>query len=866
MSVDLAQLGIEIDATQVTPAATKLDGLAAAGGRAEAATKKTTVSAKEFAAALAANGNNLDKATKAVSGLANAHSALAPAASNARVALRIVGKEAEDAAGHVQGSSLKIRESLVLMREASRGNFTRMAGSASILAGAFGLLTAANVGLIVGVVALAAPFVLVALAMERGAEAAARLSNALAVTNNYAGMTSSSAAAMAQRIAKSSGESIRSVEADITQLVATGKFSAHTIELMVTSAERFSQFTGQTTESVLKDYEAMKGGVVKWAVKHEESYHDLTLAQIDYLDKLEKQGKHEQAEAQLMQDIHDGIYSKAAPAYGYLAHAMKEVETAASNMWGAIMNWGKPATATDKITRDLQEIAAAQAMFNNPSSGMFTTKETNKAQAASNLKAAYANLRRDMGSAQAEKDKAAADAARAQAEDDKIRKKYDRNDHTKATPYRDGQLDNARGQLRQLQDETKAQLGYNNALESGSRSLDELKRAEAVDNDLKALTIKYNADMASGDAKKRAEATKLLPVINQLRVAYGFAYDEKLRGEILRQNDAMGDQNKVLLKEIELAGKSNDERAIAIAQYKTMIALGDKANTPEGKEQIRLSGQNAQGGLTNARAALKNNNIDAGQRLGTNAVAATLASNPQNYIQQQQAAYAEIERLRQIDKLSDQQAAQAKAQVDAAILDQRLSAASSFFGELATLSNAKNKELAAIGKAASIVQATIDGYAAVNKTLSFYPAPVNFIMAAGVGIAAAANVAKIAGLAGGGTVTGFGGSRSDGELRMLSPGEEVINAQAANSNRPLLKAINAGHNVGNTIKLVIEDHGTAKSYTQVPGLSHGEVRLIARDEAAKGLPAGMASEAAKPNSQFRRTLAQHTNTTRKMSA
>lgn len=68
-------------------------------------------------------------------------------------------------------------------------------------------------------------------------------------------------------------------------------------------------------------------------------------------------------------------------------------------------------------------------------------------------------------------------------------------------------------------------------------------------------------------------------------------------------------------------------------------------------------------------------------------------------------------------------------------------------GKIAGLANSSNKELAAIGKAAAITQATIDGYAAVQKALASAPPPFNFALAGIVGAATAANVAKISGVA-----------------------------------------------------------------------------------------------------------------------
>jgi hypothetical protein len=100
----------------------------------------------------------------------------------------------------------------------------------------------------------------------------------------------------------------------------------------------------------------------------------------------------------------------------------------------------------------------------------------------------------------------------------------------------------------------------------------------------------------------------------------------------------------------------------------------------------------------------------------------------------------------------------------------------STFGTIATLSEHHNGALAAIGKAAAISTATIDGIAAVQKALAAAPPPFNFALAGVVGAATAINVSKIAGvkLEHGGIVPGssFAG---DSVQANLNSGEMVLN-------------------------------------------------------------------------------------------
>lgn len=160
------------------------------------------------------------------------------------------------------------------------------------------------------------------------------------------------------------------------------------------------------------------------------------------------------------------------------------------------------------------------------------------------------------------------------------------------------------------------------------------------------------------------------------------------------------------------------------------------------------------------------------------------------------AMYEEVNRLRQEDLLSEEEATQRKAQINAEYWDKRTAGTRTMLDTLASLQNSSNKKIAALGKAAAMAQATMDGVLAVQKALASAPPPFNFVQAAIVGAVAAANVASIAGMADGGLVTGSGGSREDNQLRRLSSGEFVVNAKATAQNRALLEGINGGGVVG----------------------------------------------------------------------
>jgi len=78
--------------------------------------------------------------------------------------------------------------------------------------------------------------------------------------------------------------------------------------------------------------------------------------------------------------------------------------------------------------------------------------------------------------------------------------------------------------------------------------------------------------------------------------------------------------------------------------------------------------------------------------------------------------------------------------------EERVGNLTSTLNTISTLSQAKNKELAVIGKASAISIATIDTFAAASKALASAPPPFNFALMAAVIAAGLANVARISGV------------------------------------------------------------------------------------------------------------------------
>jgi hypothetical protein len=159
--------------------------------------------------------------------------------------------------------------------------------------------------------------------------------------------------------------------------------------------------------------------------------------------------------------------------------------------------------------------------------------------------------------------------------------------------------------------------------------------------------------------------------------------------------------------------------------------------------------------------------------------------------------YAEIQRFREEDVHNEEEANRRKQNLDRALADAKLETASGMFGQLAGLQNSHIKEVAAIGKAAAIAQATIDGYRAVQAALAGPPGPPwSFAIAGVTAVMTAANVARIAGI--GFQRGGYTGDGNPNDVAGPAHRQEFVFDGAATRRIgvPALEALRSGRTFG----------------------------------------------------------------------
>lgn len=349
---------------------------------------------------------------------------------------------------------------------------------------------------------------------------------------------------------------------------------------------------------------------------------------------------------------------------------------------------------------------------------------------------------------------------------------------------------------------------------------DAAKKAKDAARELERLKdalqgVMDEADPVGAATRRLAEAHDILTrsvkagLLEQSKADQIYASLEERMAAQLRPLEAL---NKEIDRNIELLKMSSGQRQIEADMYqlteqlkrdgvilteKETAALRSKltveqelariAQARDSLEQNSGAGQFAEF-MTNLQA-MKDALNDMQSQFGAGDVAGALGNmmpwanlegtqeQMNAYVQLHADMYAQIDALRSENLINEQTAGMLRNQADLQLLTARLENTRKFFGTLAQLSSSENKKLAQIGKAAAIVQATIDGVLAVQKTMAETPYPYNIPLAAAQAAVAAANVAQIAstGFRTGGSMTVGGSGGPDSQLVAFraTPGEKV---------------------------------------------------------------------------------------------
>lgn len=264
------------------------------------------------------------------------------------------------------------------------------------------------------------------------------------------------------------------------------------------------------------------------------------------------------------------------------------------------------------------------------------------------------------------------------------------------------QMDMTAQQINQLKEQRTALFDLSDARVQAS----EAEKAEAQ-SQIEQAKANYEAQKQAEEARKQAakEAEVRMKRLNDFAVNARKDRYNKI-AEIIKEENRT-EQAAVIFRQ-------QQEYEVQLSAIEARLALLDNSNA---LELEKINELNEEKKIIREEFDAYNTELDALQR--EEKIAATNA---------------DIERARQA------------AELELQFSNNKYTAIKSGLTNLATFQNAKTKELAAVGKAAAIANATISTYEAAAKALTAAPPPWNLVLAATSTAAGLANVTQIMGV------------------------------------------------------------------------------------------------------------------------
>jgi phage-related minor tail protein len=277
------------------------------------------------------------------------------------------------------------RELLVLGREASRGNLTRMAGSATILAqklaGAEGITKAvaavmSPLGITIG--ATAGAMIAMTLAAEAGSEEQAHLRSALSLTGHFAGLTADDIDAAAHQIAESTRSGTGQAEKAFLTLAASGRVSGQALMAMGDASVRLAALTHGNADKIAQDMVKMAEDPAKAMDELNSQYHFLTEAQVEHINTMIREGDTMGATGEVFGKFNTYL-STQTQNFGYLEGAIHAAHMALDGFIQSMKDVGKaPPIKVQAAAIDSQLAEARAAQGNAAKEALFTSNSPDK--------------------------------------------------------------------------------------------------------------------------------------------------------------------------------------------------------------------------------------------------------------------------------------------------------------------------------------------------------------------------------------------------------------------------------------------------------------------------------------------------------
>lgn len=248
-------------------------------------------------------------------------------------------------------NSLARRELGYLAKDLATGQYGRFQQSALTLANASGVMALAFSGIGLAVGGVVASLSVFAIASFKAAAQTDALNKALIATGGYAGKTSDQLEQMSRNMAVGT-TSQKDAAAALTEVAASGRFTAAQIGLVAQAAVDMARLTGQSTADTIKQFESLQHAPVEAVLKLNETQHFLTSTIYEQIKALQDQGKEQDAANLAMQTYASNAAagaSKIVESGNLLVQSFHGVRDAAKEAGGWVLKLFNEQTNQDKF-------------------------------------------------------------------------------------------------------------------------------------------------------------------------------------------------------------------------------------------------------------------------------------------------------------------------------------------------------------------------------------------------------------------------------------------------------------------------------------------------------------------------------------
>lgn len=202
----------------------------------------------------------------------------------------------------------------------------------------------------VAVTAVAAGVGALSYAMVKGAQDVHDFNNAMTMTGKFAGITYSQFEMLSRSLQSDFGGSIGSTKEILQTLVASGQFTAASLESVAAAVKKVSSLSGEDAQEVAKNLISSLDGTASSAARLNKQYHFLTFEQYRQIAVLQEQGKTQEAII-LTSDLLTKSLSKQEVQLGWLEKAWKGLKEGASEAWEWMKSIGREETPVERMVK-----------------------------------------------------------------------------------------------------------------------------------------------------------------------------------------------------------------------------------------------------------------------------------------------------------------------------------------------------------------------------------------------------------------------------------------------------------------------------------------------------------------------------------